>query len=88
MIRLFRYAAAEASRIVSGPLPPEAVEARLTVCRQCEHLVRHEADEVGFCGACGCGSRKRARLTIKAEMPRATCPRGKWAHSPLHGDSK
>lgn len=88
MIRLFRYAAAEASRIVSGPLPPEAVAARLTVCRQCPERVESVDDAVGYCGACGCGSRRRARLTIKAEMPRATCPRKKWAHSPLHGDSE
>jgi len=86
--RVRSWIRAEASRVVQGELAPEAVESRLTVCRQCTHLVRHEADDVGFCGACGCGTRQRARLTIKAKMPGAVCPLGNWAHLPPHGDSK
>ena len=72
-----QYAKAEVSRIVQGPLSPEQVAARLAACRSCEH--REVVEGKGeFCGKCGCGHRKRAELTIKATMPAATCPLGKW----------
>ena len=71
-----QYAKAEASRAVQGPLPAEKVEARLAACRTCEH--REQVEEREFCTKCGCGRRKRAELTIKATMPAAKCPLGKW----------
>jgi hypothetical protein len=72
-----QYAAAEVSRVVLGPLPPDEVESRLAACRSCEHL--QVVDGKGeFCGQCGCGHRRRAELSIKATMPRASCPLGKW----------
>lgn len=73
------YLAAEVSLVVSGPVSAEEHARRVTVCRQCPSLVPSEDDPVGYCGACGCGTRSRARLhESKAWMPRATCPLGKW----------
>lgn len=83
------YLAAEASLLIEGKVAPEIHEARVTVCRHCPSLVPDPADPVGFCGACGCGTRTRARLhESKAWMPRATCPLGKWPHAPRHGDAR
>ena len=73
------YLAAEASLLIEGRVSPEFHAARVTVCRQCAHLVTDASDPVGFCGACGCGTRSRARLhESKAWMPKATCPEGRW----------
>lgn len=57
-------------------------EARLATCRSCEFLNPREAPQVGFCKACGCGESARAELTIKGNMPAATCPKGKWTVVP------
>lgn len=71
-----QYLAAEASLALNGPLAAAAVEARLTACRACDAL---QEDATGlWCGACGCGRRSRAELTVKATMPGAKCPRGLW----------
>lgn len=86
--RAVSWLRAETSRVVQGELAAEAVAERLTACRHCPKLVRHEADEVGYCGACGCGTNRRARLTIKAKMPGAVCPLGNWVQPALHGKSK
>jgi hypothetical protein len=70
---------AEVGLLVKGRVADDVYDRRVTACRQCPHLVRHEADEVGFCGACGCGTRSRARIAaVKAHMPDATCPAKRW----------
>ena len=74
--KIIKYLSAEASLIVQGPLGAEAVEARLAACAGCE--ARKLVDGEAYCGACGCGTRARAALSIKATMPAATCPRGLW----------
>lgn len=56
-------------------------EARIAACLGCEHLQRTNAAPFGFCGACGCGKNKFSELTVKANLPGASCPKGKW-----HGD--
>jgi len=71
------YVEAEASLANMGELDSEQYEARLNMCRSCEHL-KKTYDEVGHCKACGCGISKRAALTVKAKMPLSTCPRNKW----------
>jgi hypothetical protein len=68
----------EASLVLEGPLPADAVEARLAQCRSCEKLEASQAPQVGWCKACGCGNNARAELTVKATMPAATCPLGRW----------
>jgi len=73
------YIAAETSLAVEGQVSQETFDARKAECLACPRLRRHQADEVGFCGACGCGERDRARLAaIKLWMPQAKCPLGKW----------
>lgn len=70
---------AEASLAIDGPLEAEAVEARLAECRSCAHLDPRPAPQVGWCQACGCRQSGRAELTVKATMPAASCPRGRWS---------
>lgn len=73
------YAKAEASMIVRGPLDDSEYAARIAHCLECKHLDKPAGhDRVGWCGACGCGRKVRAELTIKGRMPKATCPKGKW----------
>jgi hypothetical protein len=67
---------AEASRVLEGDVPEDQYQARLEACRACPKL--QPSSPLGHCGACGCGTRRRAELTIKAKMPRATCPLGNW----------
>ena len=67
---------AEASRVLEGDVPETQYQARLEACRACPKL--KPSSPLGHCGACGCGTRRRAELTIKARMPRATCPLGNW----------
>ena len=74
------YAKAEASLAIHGPVAPEVFEARKAACMGCEFRATNTTppDEIGFCTKCGCGASNRARLTVKATMPAATCPMGKW----------
>lgn len=76
MSRWYRYAKAEASRIVRGDVPEEQYQARLKACKACSEL--DAGDPVGWCKACGCGRRARAELSVKAKMPAATCPLDRW----------
>jgi uncharacterized paraquat-inducible protein A len=70
------YLKAEASKLLQGALPTEMVRKRLEACRSCEW--REVTPQGEHCRRCGCGRRRRAELTIKATMPAATCPLGKW----------
>jgi hypothetical protein len=83
---LYRKAAgwltAEASLLTRGPLADADYEARVAVCRQCEHLDAAPDPQIGFCKACGCAKHPRAELTVKGRMPAATCPKGKWSPTP------
>jgi hypothetical protein len=70
---------AEVSKLLKGSVSEEELEARLSACRGCSELDRSSnPDEIGWCKACGCGKWKRAELTVKGQMPAATCPLGKW----------
>jgi len=74
--RAASYIAAEASKLMRGPAEVAMQEQRLAACRSCEH--RQQVNGGEYCGKCGCGYRKRAELTIKATMPAAKCPLGRW----------
>jgi len=70
---------AEVSAIVGGALEGDALEARLDACRSCHRFeAAADAQQVGWCTACGCGKRARAELSVKARMPAATCPLDRW----------
>ena len=75
--KIYSYLKAESSMIIAGRLNDRIFKQRMDVCRLCEHLVKSD-DEVGHCGACGCGMKKRAGLTVKGRMPRAICVKDKW----------
>jgi hypothetical protein len=73
------YVRAEVGLLVKGKVAAEVYQARVAACRECPALVKSDQDAVGFCGACGCGTRKRARIgETKAWMPDSVCPRGRW----------
>ena len=74
--RVGQYVKAEVSQLVSGPVDDATFQKRIEACQTCKHL--EQAEPIGWCGACGCGHRPRAELSIKARMPAATCPEGKW----------
>jgi len=73
-----KYIEAEASLANEGALDDQQYGARIKVCLVCEHL-KQTYDDIGHCGACGCGISKRAALTVKGRMAGATCPKDKWA---------
>lgn len=76
LAKVLRWLKAEASTVLEGELPEDKYQARLEACRSCDRL--KPGQPLGWCGACGCGTRRRAELTIKAKMPAATCPLGLW----------
>ncbi len=76
--RVASYAKAELSLLVHGQVADEQSERRRLACETCRGLVRHPDDPIGFCGLCGCGTRKRAALSVKLTMPDATCPLSRW----------
>lgn len=70
---------AEASLLIQGELPADAQASRRAACESCPRLIRSGDDELGYCGACGCGKNMRARLAAsKIRMPAAKCPLGRW----------
>lgn len=75
--KIKQYAKAEASLLLNGAVDEEVYEARISLCKSCEHIIQSD-DPVGHCNECGCGTRKRAGLTVKGKMPEATCPKNKW----------
>ena len=75
--KIHSYIKAEASMIMAGRLSDRIFKERMNVCKSCEHLVE-SFDDVGHCGACGCGMNSRASLTVKGRMPSAECIKGKW----------
>ena len=73
------WAKAEASLVTEGPLDDERYQKRIDTCMGCPRLEKAtEPDKVGWCKSCGCGRSVRAELTVKARMPKATCPVNAW----------
>jgi len=59
-------------------------EARIAACLGCEFLAKTPGAPLGHCNACGCKKNKLAELTVKANLPGASCPKGKWHGDPVH----
>lgn len=80
-----KYLSAEASLMLTGPVPDEVFEARKALCVACPSRVLSDKlpDEIGYCRSCGCGVSERAKLTVKLTMPDTSCPQNKWGRS--HG---
>ena len=72
-----QYIRAESSLANEGEVDEGVYNHRIETCKSCDKL-KHTYDEVGHCGACGCGQGRRAALTVKCKMPKATCPENKW----------
>jgi hypothetical protein len=72
------------SVVAQARLTDAQYEARIVSCLTCDALKpSHNINNpVGYCGACGCGNGRLAQLTIKANMPGATCPKNRWAVLP------
>jgi hypothetical protein len=65
-------------KAVTGPKASEEVfAARMSICRECEHL--KTANEKLYCGACGCGRWRIAELSKKLRFANLECPKGKWS---------
>jgi len=75
------YIKAKASQLIQGDVPPHVFQERKDLCLACPFLVVDKADEIGFCGKCGCGRGNDARLTNKLKMPKVACPEGRWQES-------
>lgn len=73
------WAMAEASLVMQGALDGDALAQRLSECGKCDQLQSLPLPQVGHCRACGCGRNARSELSVKATMPAAGCPLGKWA---------
>lgn len=77
--KVMQWAKAEASLVLEGPVSSEVFIRRLETCNGCEQLERaSDPLLLGWCKACGCGKNKRAELTVKGRMPKATCPLNAW----------
>ena len=75
--KVANYAKAEASLIMQGSVDDEIYNGRIETCKKCSYLIKSD-DPIGHCNDCGCGTRKRAGLTVKCKMPEAKCPKDKW----------
>lgn len=77
--KIAQYTVAEMSRYFCK-IAPDEVEKRKATCRSCEYLEKSMTvpPQVGFCTGCGCPQWRRSELSVKATMPMAECPRGKW----------
>lgn len=77
-VRLIRgFLRALCSWAFSKRITRKRYEMRIAACLGCEHKLA--GSPVGYCGACGCGRHPLSELSIKAKMPKAECPKGKWA---------
>lgn len=78
--RAVSFVQAMASKVFEVPASEALQAERLEVCFACEHfVVAFDAPEqVGHCGACGCGKSKMTSLPEKAKILKSTCPKNLW----------
>jgi len=86
--RVASYLSAEAAHAMQGPASVQVQGERAAICRACEgraEVVEGATDPggIGWCTKCGCGSNRRAALSVKLTLAGATCPLGKW--QPVEG---
>ena len=86
------YLKAEVSKVRLGPTNRQAIADRIEACRSCQHRLEQidgktDPGGQGFCGACNCGSNRRAALSVKVTMPHAKCPKGRWMDASGTGPS-
>lgn len=81
--RAAAYLAAERKHATQGPASSQVQAERAAICKGCEgraEVVEGASDPggIGWCTKCGCGSNRRAALSVKLTLAGATCPLGKW----------
>ena len=82
--RAITFIQAMASKVFELPASEALQAERLEVCFACEHFVVaiDAPEQVGHCGACGCGKSKMTSLPQKAMILKSTCPKQKWDADP------
>jgi hypothetical protein len=82
--RAVSFIQAMASKVFELPASEALQSERLEVCFGCEHFVVaiDAPEQVGHCGACGCGKSKMTSLPQKAMILKSTCPKQKWDADP------
>ena len=82
--RAVSFIQAMASKVFELPASEALQAERLEVCFGCEHFVVaiDAPEQVGHCGACGCGKSKMTSLPQKAMILKSTCPKQKWDADP------
>ena len=82
--RAVSFIQAMASKVFELPASEALQAERLEVCFGCEHFVVaiDAPEQVGHCGACGCGKSKSTSLPQKAMILKSTCPKQKWDADP------
>ena len=82
--RAVSFIQAMASKVFELPASEALQAERLEVCFACEHFVVaiDAPEQVGHCGACGCGKSKMTSLPQKAMILKSTCPKQKWDADP------
>ena len=82
--RAVSFITAMASKVFELPASEALQAERLEVCFACEHFVVaiDAPEQVGHCGACGCGKSKMTSLPQKAMILKSTCPKQKWDADP------
>ena len=82
--RAVTFIQAMASKVFELPASEALQSERLEVCFACEHFVVaiDAPEQVGHCGACGCGKSKMTSLPQKAMILKSTCPKQKWDADP------
>jgi hypothetical protein len=83
------YFRAQKSILGEGKVSLQVFEKRKSICRECPNRqhVDGYSDELGFCTSCGCGANPKAQLTVKLQIPKTSCPLGKWDESVGTGDT-
>lgn len=81
--RAAAYLAAERTHAMQGPASVQVQAERTAICKACEGRTdeingNRDPGGIGWCTKCGCGSNRRAALSVKLTLAGAACPLGKW----------
>ena len=78
--RAVTFIQAMASKVFEKPVNEEMQSKRLNVCYSCEHfqVAFNAPEQIGHCGACGCGKSKLSSLAEKSKIQVSTCPKNLW----------
>ena len=78
---IIAYAKAKTSLLIEGQVSRKVYKERKSICFSCPNRAESPDDPFGYCTSCGCGRNPKARLTVKLNMPKVSCPIDKWGES-------